>query len=231
MSLLLKKFLRLFAVVFVALFAAYLLMVLYIVYMGDRLAFNVQPTSYTETTCDFVESTDGNRIAYRYYHLPGERRTLLYSHGSNVDMGSIDYISKLLLKQGYNVLMYDYPGVGLSSGTLSEAGTYAASSAVYNLLTGQMGIPEDRIILYGRSVGCAPTLHLSMHHAGVGEVVVVSPFLSPLRIVSRIPIFPEDLFENYKNHTACRSATLDRPWHEGYNGPRMAFSALTRFSL
>ena len=193
-----SRIVRLLSVVVAALGIAYTLMVGYIIYLGDELAFSVQPASYAEDTCAFLETANGDRIAYRYYQAAGQGRTLLYSHGSNVDMGHIDYISQLFLSQGYNVLMYDYPGVGLSSGKVSEAGTYAAATAMYTWLTQSMGTPEEQIVVYGRSVGCAPALHLAKHHSRVGDVVLVSPFLSPLRIITGLNIFPGDLFENYK---------------------------------
>ena len=56
---------------------------------------------------------------------------------------------------GYNVLAFDYRGFGRNPGTPSESGVYADAETAYRHLTEQRGVPPERIILAGRSLGSA----------------------------------------------------------------------------
>src|SRR5262249_11128842 len=53
------------------------------------------------------------------------------------------------------VLLFDYPGFGRSTGSPSEAGCYAAGDAAYDWLTRTKGVPAERGLLFGKSLGGA----------------------------------------------------------------------------
>lgn len=63
-----------------------------------------------------------------------------------------------------NIFSYDYEGYGASSGKPSESALYEDIDAAYKGLVEKMSIPAEKIILYGQSIGSAPTIHLAARY-------------------------------------------------------------------
>ena len=59
-----------------------------------------------------------------------------------------------------NILLFDYRGYGKSTGTPSESGLYADAQAVYDYVRRRNDLNQERIIVFGRSLGGAVALHL-----------------------------------------------------------------------
>jgi fermentation-respiration switch protein FrsA (DUF1100 family) len=87
--------------------------------------------------------------------------TVLFSHGNGPHLGRFWDRAEVLWQLGYQVVLYDYPGFGLSQGTPSEAGMYAAGAAVLAMIAGRADVDPARIVLYGHSLGAAPTYELA----------------------------------------------------------------------
>lgn len=88
---------------------------------------------------------------------------ILYLHGN---AGNIDYYwnrIKLLANTGrknrFGVLAIDYRGFGLSEGSPTEEGMYADTDAAMKWLK-ENGLTDDRLIIYGFSLGSAPATEL-----------------------------------------------------------------------
>ncbi|CAF4695797.1 unnamed protein product, partial [Rotaria sp. Silwood2] len=64
-----------------------------------------------------------------------------------------------------NILLFDYRGYGKSTGAPSEAGLYTDALAVYNYVRKRNDINQQKIFLFGRSLGGAVALHLASHLA------------------------------------------------------------------
>ena len=62
-------------------------------------------------------------------------------------------------------------------------------------LTTNLNVPEQDIIIYGQSVGSGASVWLATQVEASG-LILVSPFVSAFRAVTRIPIFPGDQFKN-----------------------------------
>lgn len=170
---------------------------LYLWLAGDRAVFLPNPPTYSEADCRFLNTKSGKRIAFRVYERPAARYTLLYSHGSAGDLGMLVRQAEALQRFGFNVVVYDYPGVGLSTGPLSEKGCYEAIELVYEWILSELKTPPDRIILYGRSIGTGPSLYLAEKKPAAG-LILVSPFTSALGVHWSTAIFGFEKFPNYK---------------------------------
>lgn len=116
----------------------------------------------------------------------GYKYTLLFSHGNAEDIGLLynwfqTYICNVL---EVNALLYDYSGYGFSSGMPSEANCKADVEAAFLYLTDTLFVDPRTIILYGRSLGTAPTVHLAAkyNHVPFRGVILQSPLLSIYRI-------------------------------------------------
>ena len=110
---------------------------------------------------------------------PGaERYTVLMCHGN---AGNISHrLDRTLLMHtnlGTDVLLFDYRGFGQSSGRPNELGTYDDVRAAYRYLVEDRGIAEDRIVLFGESLGAAVALQLATE-VRVAGLVLEAPFTS-----------------------------------------------------
>jgi len=89
------------------------------------------------------------------------RTTVLYSHGNGPHLGRFWDRVEILWQLGYQVLIYDYPGFGRSSGEPSEPGMYAAAEGALELLVARDDVDASRLLFYGQSMGGAPTFELA----------------------------------------------------------------------
>jgi len=175
----LARVLRMSWLLLLALGIPYLSGLLYLLWQGDRAFFATSPPSYE--SCQWIELPDESRLAVRVERRDSSEWWLLYSHGSSGDLGLLEAKVEGWRRFGFNVVVYDYPGIGLSEGTISEKGCYSASLAVYHWMRHHFNVPSERIVLYGRSIGTAPTLYLAEREPCAG-VLLVSPFTSALDV-------------------------------------------------
>jgi hypothetical protein len=145
-----------------------------------------------------IPTVDGAEIAALHLPNPGSSITLLVSHGNAEDLGYLAPFLAEMREAGFGVLAYDYRGYGRSSGPrATERGAYRDGEAVYRYAVEVLKIPPRRIVLFGRSVGVGPAVHLAARER-VGGLVVESGFTSALVVVTRVPIFPFDRFPNLR---------------------------------
>src|SRR4030095_487396 len=97
--------------------------------------------------------------------IPGRvSATLLYSHGNAGNIGDRVSIARLLRDQlGVGVFMYDYRGYGRSDGAPSEAGLVGDARAAREALLRE-GVAPDHLVYFGRSLGAAVTVELTIAH-------------------------------------------------------------------
>mmetsp|Transcript_3992 Transcript_3992/g.11962 ORF Transcript_3992/g.11962 Transcript_3992/m.11962 type:complete len:364 (-) Transcript_3992:823-1914(-) len=126
--------------------------------------------------------------------------TWIFSHGTAEDLGIVArWAAELSEALGVDVLCYDYTGYGIAGGSPSEDNCYADIRAVYRHLCETCNVNPETIIAFGRSLGCGPTIELAARET-VGGVILVSPFLSCLRVVLKTVQAPlvggKDMFCN-----------------------------------
>jgi len=86
---------------------------------------------------------------------------------------------------GIEVAGLEYSGYGCSSGSPSAANTYADIEAAYNYLIAQ-GVPAEKIIAYGQSVGSGPATYIASKQT-IGGVVLHSPLMSGIKVIDPHP--------------------------------------------
>lgn len=149
---------------------------------------------------------------------------ILYCHGNKKH---IDYYwnrIKLLANVGgknhYGVMTVDYRGYGLSDGEPSENGVYADVDAAMKWLKDQ-GLTEDRLTIYGYSLGSAPAVELSTNPRTLKpqKVILEAPFASATVMVqdSAILALPSSFVTNLNINNAERIKTMTQPllWFHG----------------
>jgi len=100
-------------------------------------------------------ASDGVSLHGWYLPHPGAVHTLLFCHGNAGNISHRLDSLEIFHELGLSVLIFDYRGYGKSGGVPSEAGSYRDVKAAWAFLVGEKGVPPDRVILYGRSLGAA----------------------------------------------------------------------------
>lgn len=139
-------------------------------------------------------------ISAAHYRLPRPKGLVIFSHGTggNIDIRFSRQNPRLsmLLKQGLEVLLYDYEGYGRSQGSPSLRNLQDDCVAVYNYAL-KLGFKPQNIFLYGESLGGGVSCML----AGVKPVraiILECTFTSPERLAKELmplaEIYPSFLF-------------------------------------
>lgn len=185
----------------------------------DRLLFRATP-GVSRTPDDkgwgFEEAmlgVSGERT--HVWHIPTKESTdrlILFSHGNSGNISERLESVSIFRDMGYNVILYDYGGYGISTGSSSEPRCYDDLRAVWRYATDELGYSALNIVLFGRSLGGGPTAQLATE-VSVGAIVLESTFTS-IQSVSkrRYPWFPSWLarkrFDNLSKVSDINSPLL-----------------------
>lgn len=133
----------------------------------------------------WMRSTDGASLFGWWMKSVGEpKATVVFLHGNAQNLTAHASFIDWLPAAGYNVLIVDYRGYGLSVGSPSRKGVLADARTAYFFAREQKGATPDRMILLGQSLGGANALTLAGRERlpGLKAVVVDSPFSNYGRI-------------------------------------------------
>jgi len=97
---------------------------------------------------------------------------LLYFYGNGTCMAYSRDVFNRFRQLGFNAMMVDYPGYGMSGGTPSEAGCYSAADAAYDYLLNRNDIDHARIVAVGWSLGAAVAIDLASRRPVAGLVTL-----------------------------------------------------------
>lgn len=177
-------------------------------FLSLSMIFPRPPVKY-EKGPDYVTLTasDGTKLAARHWPVAGAKYTVLYLHGNYEDLGSIAEYIPAFTKAGYSMFAFDYRRYGQSEGTPSEGNLYTDTQLAYDYLRTKLGVPADRIIVFGYSLGGGPAVELALHQPVAG-LVLQGAFVSAYRVMTRIPLFPGDKFNNLRKAPALRCPVL-----------------------
>jgi len=177
-----------------SLLLVYVCVLAYGVFLSNHLLFCPPAATYSDTKEVLkLTAADGARISAIYLPNPEATHTLLFSHGNAEDLGIIRPQMEAFARMGFSVFAYDYHGYGTSEGKPSERNAYRDVDAAYDFMTQRLGIPADRIIAYGRSLGGALAVDLACRRPVAG-LVMESAFVTAFRVKTRVPLFPFDKF-------------------------------------
>lgn len=98
---------------------------------------------------------------------------MLICHGNygNIGFGQRPEFYSLMRDLGISLFAFDYRGYGESSGAPEERGVYDDATASYDYLTRTLGVPADRIVVFGHSLGSGVAIELASRVPAAGLVV------------------------------------------------------------
>ena len=128
-----------------------------IVYKPSKQVVKLIPQLAAKAEEGSFMSKDGIKITY--IKIKGEKKSpiVVFCHGNSGNMTRDDNQNKIifLVKQGYEVFTMDYRGFGKSSGEVDEKGLYKDLDSFITYLNTKYKIPNDKIVLWGHSLGSA----------------------------------------------------------------------------
>ena len=174
----------------------YVTVLLFAYFFADRFVFPRKKSSYSDSP-EIIKVEVGDRISLSalYLEAPDSEFTILYSNGNGEDIGDLRDIFETFQSAGYSVFAYDYRGYGTSDGKASEKSFYEDAGVVYSYLVNKLNKPPEKIIVLGRSIGCAAAIDIASREKVAG-LILESAFTSAFRVVMPIVPFPFDKFNN-----------------------------------
>jgi pimeloyl-ACP methyl ester carboxylesterase len=135
------------------------------------------PQDFAVETAWVVEGGAGPLNGFR--NAPhGDAPTLLHFHGNGEVVSAwAGRFTDRLVKQGLDVYLGEYRGYGGSAGTPALVGMLDDALTTADAT----GVPPERLVLYGRSIGSIYALHVAAHRpvagliieSGIGDVLKV----------------------------------------------------------
>ena len=153
-----------------------------------------------EDTLNLVHFKRTNSIA---------RGVVLYFHGN---MKNISWYAKyppFFTRNGYDVILIDYPGFGKSTGKFTEKKLYEWARQVYKF--GRSYYSADSIIIYGKSMGTGIAAYLAARE-NCRRLILETPYYDLPSVVQRyLPVYPVRQLLHYKLPTYEYLPLVDEP--------------------
>lgn len=122
----------------------------------------------------FISCSDGDSLNLLLFKTKLPRKGLvLYFHGNADNLQRWGKYHVDFTSRGYDILMMDFRGYGKSSGEPSEEKFYQDAELIYDWTTQKY--PKDKIIIYGRSLGCGIASNLATK-VDAPKVILETPF-------------------------------------------------------
>jgi pimeloyl-ACP methyl ester carboxylesterase len=134
------------------------------------------------------------------------RPTLLYFYGNGMCMADCEGEFLKFRQRGFNVMIPDFLGYGMSGGKPSEAGVYATADACFDHVLERDDIDPKKIVPFGWSLGASAAIHLASTRE-VPALVTVSAFTSMSDMARwHYPLVPAKLFlhHHFENEQKMR---------------------------
>ena len=125
-----------------------------------------------------VELSTADGLTLGAWFVPGPAAgapTVLVANGNGGHRGLRAPLARALSSAGLGVLLFDYRGYGGNPGSPSEEGLALDVRAARTWLLEEGGVPQDRLLYYGESLGCGVVTGLAVEHPPAG-LLLRSPF-------------------------------------------------------
>lgn len=148
----------------------------------------------------FIDTEDGARLNALHLKAEKPKGIIVYYHGNAGDLSRWGNICSFFLKHNYDVLVMDYRTYGKSTGKLSEEALYKDAGVFYE--RAKTLYPENKIIVYGRSLGTAIASYIASKNSPK-KLILETPFYDFQKLVKeKVPYLPVNKLLKYKFPTS-----------------------------
>src|SRR5215475_10231597 len=177
-------------------------------YFGNRLFMyfpdpaRIPPAAAGLTGVEEIELRAADGVALIAWHAPAEQGapTILYFHGNGANAANRADKIERIRRSGFGVFYLNNRGYGGSGGRPTEAANVADARAAYDYLVAR-GVPAERIVAYGESLGSGQAVRLAAERRVV-DVGRRTYFWLPLRWLVT------DRYDNERNIRAVRAPVI-----------------------
>jgi alpha-beta hydrolase superfamily lysophospholipase len=164
-----------------------------------------------------VPVADGVSLHARFHAGPAGGPVVLLFHGNGEIVADYDDVAEVYQEMGAALIVVDYRGYGRSGGLPTPSSIVVDADAVLTFVRERLaGRGAPPIVLFGRSLGSAPAIHLAATRGSeVAALIVESGFARTLPLlrlvgvpVDRLGLREEDGFTNSEVIRRVRVPTL-----------------------
>jgi len=127
------------------------------------------------------QSKDGTKLSGWFIPAKGKALgTVVHFHGNAQNMSAHYSFVAWLPANGFNLFVFDYRGYGKSEGKISRQGVYEDAVAAVEYIKTRTDIDQNKIILFGQSIGGANALAVAGNNRfqGIAGIATDSAFSS-----------------------------------------------------
>ncbi len=181
----------------------YLLAILILFLLQDKIVFhNVKlpqnhtfrlPQKFDEVNLNTIDKKVLNALHFKVENPKG---VLLYFHGNAGNLDRWGKITGYFTKFDYDVFVVDYRSYGKSTGDFNEKRMYEDAQLCYDYLKEKYS--EDRISIYGRSLGCTFAIKVASQNKPK-QLILEAPFYNLKNVAKyHYPYVPYGFLLKYK---------------------------------
>lgn len=127
-----------------------------------------------------IEVTTADNLKLRALYKPPATPSMpviVLFHGNGGSIAIRGYRARDFIDNGgYGYLLAEYRGYASNPGKPTEQGLYNDARAYMNWLTGEQKISQNRIVLYGESLGTGIATQMALEYADVRALVLEAPY-------------------------------------------------------
>jgi uncharacterized protein len=147
-----------------------------LVYLPDRQAVRPAAQVLPGASDVVLETDDGLELGAWFLPAPAPGApAVLVASGNGGSREVRAPLARALAEKGLSVLLFDYRGYGGNPGSPSERGLAQDVRAARRFLREVAGVPDDRLLYFGESLGAGVVTELATEHPPAA-LVLRSPF-------------------------------------------------------
>jgi alpha-beta hydrolase superfamily lysophospholipase len=199
------------------LFLAYLGLCALVFFNQRHLVFPVPPGAREPrlpgTVLLRIPGPEGTTVHALHVPAPPGAPTVVHFHGNGEQLADETWLAQRYQEAGLGFLAVEYPGYGLARGKQgpTEQGIYAASEAALEYLHRELGVPWEKTVLQGQSIGSGVAAEMARREQGA-RLVLITPYTSIVELGARLfPWLPARLLVRDRFDTASKAPGLALP--------------------
>lgn len=159
-------------------------------------------------------SPRGRRVVALWSEAAPEAPVLAYFHGNGMQLADCAALAPILRREGWSLFAVEYPGYGpLHADAVSEDAIVDVAVGAMRLLRETLGVPRERTVLVGQSLGSGVATALAARGEGA-RLALLTPFTSVPDMAAAIFPWPgvrwmvRDRFDNAAKAPSITVPTL-----------------------